>query len=733
MDLSNSSIVSRESLSNLDRRTVQVPTALSDPVTDRRTLLAVSGGLLAGGTAGCLEDNTGTPTASPADPASPTTVRRTIPTDLNDAEIGVRDHGLANPGITVRWLGVHEGRAYVPSRRGNPLRVGAFDLDAEEVTSNYEISPGIQSFGVEGHEQYVYFGTQDGGVFRLDTDTDEMSMLADVGSWVFGLAVAPDGTVYVGSDAARVYEIDPESGETTDHGRMAEEKYAYDVFATPETVYVGVGNTGGSGIYTIDRDSGDVKQLFAEGITDFIKKFDVNESYIVCHGNYDRSFVLERESIEGGLVTEYQEVTPLPGVFGVSQREENLVYYVALPESAAEFPEGHVAHGVEQPVMCTYDVRAEEHERRFELPTAIAEEGLQYRSTVLDGNRFVGVQGTPSGNIVVIDVEAGETNVYDLESAGMNPTPAANQSTGRFRGQPVTSRNGALFVYDLGGDSYEKLDIGGEPKRQVEVDDDLYVGTYTGADFWVYDGTDLRHLDSAEGQGRPLDLVHHESTRSVVMGTQPNYGAETGGAVAMLDLESESVSTYGNVVPDQSIRGVASAGDRLFVGTSTRRGQGTEPVTDEAQVGEFDPDAGEVIWTTVPAAGKSRVITLAARNGATFGIANSPGSGSVFFVVDTDAETVEGTVDVDVTTRLQEGPDGRYYGVASSPLPPSPAYDATAGGLVVYNPGQNRFTRFHTDEKVFAFLGESAVVDDAIYYVDAASWQLRSIPDLASY
>jgi hypothetical protein len=722
----------RESLSESSSRVDLQPSSVD---VERRRLLALSGGLFSTVAAGCLSEGESTPTepSGQSEPQSPAAGGLTSTEEA--VNLSRADHRQANPGITAWICASHDGTTYVPTRRGNPVKAGAFDLESESVTQTYDLPSGYQAQAVEGHGKYVYVANSgNGAVFQIDTETDEVRELGQTGRYVQGISVAPDGTVYVGgSGQGHLYEVDPDSGEFTDHGPVADtEKYCTDLFATEDFVLAALGNQENSGIYEFDRETGEITQHFEGEVTDWMKKFDASEEFIVCHGDYERSFVIDRQSRSNGTYGSFHAVETLPGRFGIGSDPE-LVYYAALPKAAKEWPEEHPAQGIDTPALYTYNMRTQEHTKAFDLDQAIAEDGLNYRSTHVYEGQFIGVQRVGAGNLAVVDLESESTDIYDLEEAGMEPTPGTNQAMGEFRGMPVTSRNDGVFIYDLEADSITELTIDGEAKRMVDVGDDLYITTYTGAHFWVYDGDELRRIGTADGQVRPKDLVYHEPTSSLAMGTQPNYGAATGGAVSMLDIESESVSTYQNVVENQSINSVASVGEDVFVGTDIGRGQGTEPVTSEAQVGRFDPDAGEVTWTTVPVEGKTRVMTLSGVGDGAFGIANSAWSEGTFFTVDANSQTVTDTADIGYATRFEEGPDGRYYGVVGSTRPPGGAWDKTSGGLVVYDPEENRVTRYHGDEKVFSFLGEVEIIDDAIYYVDSDEWRLKSISGLSEF
>jgi hypothetical protein len=709
---------------------------LSSIVPDRRSVLTAIGGL-SGGLAGCLDQSgTDSPTATP-EPAMDTPANSGVEGRARSKELDAPDYGAINPAYTVWTCAGHDGTAYISARQGIPLRAAAYDLDDGAITANYTLdSNGYNCERVETGEDYAYFTTQQfGELFQLTLETGAVEKIAQLDLTLWGIAVAPDQTVYVGGEGSTVFEIDPESGEVTrEFGQMAEsEYYAYDLFATAESVFVGVGNTDNSGLYHVDRDSGESRQLFPDLFPDFTKKIDHNERYVLCHGNHDRSLVIDRDALANGEESAAHVVEPLPGQFGLAESASSRVYYAVFPEWSSDWPSDHVASGTESPGLYSYDVEERSHRQEFELPEAFVEDGLNYRSTLVHDGYFVGVGDKSSGKLVVYDVESGDGEIVDLAEAGMKPTGAANQSIGQFDGHPVTARNGALFLNQLPDGPTEKVTMKGEAKRILNVEDSLYVAAYTGARWLVYDGSEVRRLGRAKGQTRPLAIAYHDGADAVLMGTTPEYGGKTGGAVSVLDRSTESVQTHPNVVPDQSINALEPVGSNgVYVGSNLRRGPGTEAVAENAKVAKVDVESGETAWEIVPVEGLRRVLSLHRDGDTVFGVGDESWGSGVFFSLDTADRSVRESVSLEYTTTLQAGPGGNYYGVVASPKPPNDAYTGP-GGLVVYDPEAATITRYHGDEPVFSFLGETVVIDDAIYYVDADSWTLRAVEGLGEY
>jgi hypothetical protein len=277
--------------------------------------------------------------------------------------------------------------------------------------------------------------------------------------------------------------------------------------------------------------------------------------------------------------------------------------------------------------------------------------------------------------------------------------------------------NGAFYVHDVENETREEYHIPGEAKRFVEVGDTLYIGKYGGAVFYAYDGNSVTEIGNVDGQSRPQDLAHSEAKNAVLMATQPDYAAKTGGAIGVLDLESHEITAHKNVIEDQSLTTLAVTGDAIYAGGQTRRGLGTKPVTSSARVARFDIQSMEKQWELTPVENESGIVDLIATPDRVIGIAGY--KDGTIFAVDANEGALEATATVPHGQQHHRGPDGHYYGVARGP------YDS-GGGIVQIDPEALSVTRWQGEE-IYANLGESTLVDDTLYYVDPDTWQLHSV------
>jgi outer membrane protein assembly factor BamB len=616
-----------------------------------------------------------------------------------------------------------DGETYMANRSGKPVKAAAFDLDAEEVSANYDLPSGIGCLALNVREDFVYFATRiDGRIHELDRSTGEIETIAQHGGdYTWSLESAPDGTLYAGtSNNSRVYEIDPADGSVTEIGPLSEtEKYAYDIQVTESQVFVGVGLTENAGLYRIERANHEVSKIAPDVVDEHTSKVALTDQFAVAHQLWHKTVIVDRESGENTRVVE-----GLPGTFAAPDGEDRL-YYAAFPAEmqSEHWPEDDDVHDPSEAAMYTFDLETGERTRQFSIPELKAEGagGVNDRSTHIEDGKYIAVQNPESPRLFVADLESGEHELYDLPESGMEPTAVSNQAVGQYDGNPVTSRNGAIYIHDVEAGTKEKVPFPVEAKRFVEVDDTLYIGKYTGAVFYAYDGESLTRLGDLDGESRPQDLIHSEAKNAVLMATQPDYGAKTGGAIGVLDLDTHEITAHKNVIENQSLKTLAVTEDTIYAGGQTRRGLGTEPVTSSARVASFDLETMEKHWELAPVENNSSIVDLIATPERVIGIADY--KDGTIFAIDPDGGTLEATASLPQGQQHHLAEDGRYYGVARGPF--------NGGGVVQIEPETLSVNR-HQGEEIYSHLGKSTLIDDTLYYVDPDTWQLHSVGNVSA-
>jgi outer membrane protein assembly factor BamB len=702
------------------------------PIPSRRQVIQSAGSLVpATAIAGCSSGEDNDPAEDGPSRSTPTATTSYRPESFTlntlDASPSVTHHGIASPALNTWACCTLDGITYTPTHRGNPVKVGALDHEADAVVDTFDLGSARVCTAAAAADGVAYFASSPRGtVHRFDPETESLSTVATIQDEgrrvVWSLEVASDGTLYAGTgNGSRVYEIDPDSGDVTEIGPVADgEKYAYDLVVTDSVVYVGIGNTDNSGLYEFDRDTHEITRRYPDQVTDWVRKVRTNGRYLAMYlKNEDRTAIVDREAgdLEAGEITYFVE-GPLPSdwALGRGSLDETDLFYPARPSQIRNWPEDEV-HDTSGPAL--YALNLETRERR--RVQAIAGARYNDRSNHVVDGKYVAVRS--SGSAVIADVEAGESEAYPLAEVGMEMTAGTNQEIGQFRGNPVTARRGALFVHDVEAGTRERVSFGGEAKRMVEVDGQLYLGKYPGAIFKVYDGESVRTLGEGEGQSRPYDLLHNPATDTVLMGTQPDYGAATGGSITALDLETEEVTTHKNVIADQSIYSLTADGETIFAGGGTRRGIGAERVTDAGKIAQLHQPTMEKAWELTPVDGADTIWDVDYANDRIVGMADS-----TLFAVHVPTQTVEDTIDLDLVPFFDPGPGDRLYGVANL----TGGDTDGAGGLLRIDPSD--LTVDHvTAEGVYCFAAESTVIEDSIFYVDDETWNLAEVSGIGDY
>ena len=217
---------------------------------------------------------------------------------------------------------------------------------------------------------------------------------------------------------------------------------------------------------------------------------------------------------------------------------------------------------------------------------------------------------------------------------------------------------------------------GGEPMCAVGFGGKAFVGIYTGSILSLYDphvpfafGTNPRELLSlgkTYDQTRPRAAVTNGAL--VFISSDSEY-SKLGGALAVIDPQTEKVDVYHHLVKDQNLPSLAyDPKHRLVWGGTDRWGQmrSHPPTQTSAVVYAFDPAARTVVMTLEPWPG-SDVVTVhgVMREGALLA-----SSGNEIALINTgDGEVLyKGDSPAGVPAMVRGGADGNCYWLAQGVL-----------------------------------------------------------------
>lgn len=218
--------------------------------------------------------------------------------------------------------------------------------------------------------------------------------------------------------------------------------------------------------------------------------------------------------------------------------------------------------------------------------------------------------------------------------------------------------------------------VTGEPMCAVGHGGKGYVGIYVSSVLSVYDPTqpfayganprELADLGIPYKQTRPRAAVTDGDL--VYISSDSDYGY-LGGALAVIEPETEKVDVYHQVVPDQNLPTLAyDPANRLLWGGTDRWGQmrSCPPTQESSLIYAFDPGRREVVATQVlwPGSDVTGVLGVSPQ-----GILIAT-SGTEIALVDTATREVlyQGASPVGVPSRVLWGEDGRGYCLADGTL-----------------------------------------------------------------
>lgn len=420
----------------------------------------------------------------------------------------------------------------------------------------------------------------------------------------------------------------------------------------------------GSVLFAVDAQSGQVVERHWIGAREFgVRVEEEGRIWIYnCHGLNQPGNILQSWSPQTRKVVSHG-FPPLSG-----QR-----FTSVLPG-----PEGQLYLGT-HPLghLTSFDPQTEEW-RDFgpmASPPLVPDQQIWCRPQMVTGGGEIicGIVRNPGAEVVALDPATGQRRVLDQVPEGQaRPEPlitadiyagtyTVDGQSRRFEYQPSVATDivglnkgpdgkiyGStiismhLFSFDARTRRLEDLGrVGwgsGEIYDVIGWGDKLYMGSYTGAYWAVYDpsrpwhpcpeargeiaGANPRCMGQlGEDMNRPFEYAHGPDGR-IYIACRANYGF-SGGGLAWFDPRTEEKRVLRDL--EQSVQCVAADEDYVYGGTSIRGGRGCVDPTTQARLFVFDPAQQRRIYTCIPMAAAIAVTSLAV----------SPKTGMVYGSTDT--------------------------------------------------------------------------------------------------
>lgn len=476
--------------------------------------------------------------------------------------------------------------------------------------------------------------------------------------YLYGLTAGDDGVVYGGTyPHAHAFRYDPASGYT-DYGSLdSVQQYARSAAYDPvdKVLYVGLA-TPAARLFRIDVTTGAHTEVTPAGLTG--NGFsDLNYANGILFGNVDSKLV----TFDAATGAQLSIVDGDAGASGPT--------YGLTGRGVSPAKDGKVWFTTTGNVLASYDIAT--HTATKVPGPVVSGRGAGIGYGWGSDGRLYALAGNYSGGTFAFDPAAGTLTSWTSPFAYV-PAPLADVLAGPDGTVWLSAfLNGQTAAYD------PSTGVTTQPVRLGQVEDwafdgdTLYAGIYPygKVSAWQPGGTatDLFSLEQSDQQNRPVAVVPHDGT--LYVGTTPDYGVY-GGALTTYDLTTGALSVHRNVIADQTVAALAFDGATLWGGSSIDGGQGTTPIADQAALFSWDPATGQKTGTYTPVPGARSINALTVGpDGNVWGLAD----GTVF-VFDPGTHKVKRTTRVFTgTTGAQDGalvwhPDGHLYGVAGGRL-----------------------------------------------------------------
>lgn len=508
----------------------------------------------------------GTVTTSNAEtPAAP------VIEDLGPASL-TTPIGAAEPVGDKIWLG---------TTGLSPNIVSVYDPATEKATEAARLPKGIGITAMTrlGDSMYVSMSTP-GVLYRVNLETGAYEEVLDVApdSFIWCLAASPDGKLFMGTyPTARVLSFDPATGAITNLGRVhPEEQYVRSIAADATTIYAGIGAR--AHLIAIDRATGARREILPAEVSD---------------ATFVGTMALAGDTLLGNLSDRGDLLvldTKNPSRYKVIDFPTD-VYVVAIE------PHGDEVYLGLRPSGAIYRYKLwEDTAQKIGVPVPEA----YTDRLIVRGDNVIGVT---DGLVYELDPVTGDVSGTDLVDAGMTPAAEQPMAIGADRSYAYVSGKGGVQVHTLAkpGESSRTF-VPGEAKQITPVRGHTFLSVYTLAQVHRMDAGDARsehlaRIAADQDQTRPMDTVYSRAANSLLMSTQPDYGKHNG-ALTIYRMTTGSLETYRNILPGQTVHGIATQGRYAYLGGNIMHGLGAVPpsTTTEAKVARFDLHTRQVTW-----------------------------------------------------------------------------------------------------------------------------------------
>ncbi|TMV49993.1 hypothetical protein FE783_10495 [Paenibacillus mesophilus] len=507
---------------------------------------------------------------------------------------------------------------------GIPAKLLVIDVNTETVLKQIAVEDTVSGTYYKGEHLRGLAVQPDGTVYMAGTPTnmfkyvpgeDKVHFVKKVpGSAVFDLKTGPAGLLVGGTyNKNEAFEYNTSTGELINLGRATpEEYYAYSVAydESRNDYYFGIGSH--AHLIRYDRDTGvktEIQLPAAYSSAQFVWDMKVIGDKLFMRLSPGATLAMD---LNTGIFEETS--APITSRLISPKSADNKAYFTVSNE------------------LGYYDFNTKQY-NMIGVNTVVSANGFtfaQLPDPEFPGSSLVGIM---EGRLFKYNPATGKTrNVIipiDGEPSGLHTVAKGND--GRIHTSAFLVGGNAIYDPVTGQrEEYSKQTVGVEqtvPGTQTDMvysyKDKIYYVTYTGMRVYEYDQSlpwDRQHrtqpnpkflftASDVGNQDRGLAGTVMPEEGKLVIGTVPKYGM-LGGALVIFDLETKEREAYLNVINQQSVTAVTYKDGLIYGGSNVWGGLGIDPTETEAKLFIWDVKKKEKVFETVPVPGKKGITEL---------------------------------------------------------------------------------------------------------------------------
>ncbi len=563
----------------------------------------------------------------------------------------------------------HSGKEYAYTvSRGKPAHLLGYDLKRNKLVTNIPLDKEIGSWDLEiSSDGWLYVAGNTGHVYKHKPGSEQIEDLGKFSNeaLVFDLATGTQGEIFGGTyNHSLVFRYHPAIGfKDVGNGPMITgEQYVRSLVYRPKTgrLYAGVGAH--AGLIELDPKTGTKKEILPEGFRDYA--FVYNMSLATGFSDGDKLFAwLQTDDkhhtlmydLETGKVIEKSGLIQVRSV--IKDRISENIFYLAggklfsedlnktdKPKLLATFGDSLIADVMWGKDKKLYMLSCDNRILKYDPVTA---------------RSWAANMDIPPQPIKIQSLAAGPDGRIWTGGYLTGGHAAYNPKTGKIKQYPGLHQTEGMTVWG----QY------------------IYMGVYPAARMYVYDTKQRwqpekgnpRLIKQINGQDRPFAGVDVPGAGRMFFGTVPRYGA-LGGTLLGYNIGKDSMSTYHNVIPNQSIVSLVYAGGIVYGGSTVRGGMGILPSEKEAKFFGWDWSTSSKVFEVVPIPGGRAVTCLInGPDGNVWGIADG-----VLFIFDPIKKAI---IKRQSLYPIQQGKEGVYFDAKLIVHPSGTVYGTGGGNL----------------------------------------------------